>query len=302
MRVLVTGASGLIGSAVCDSLLARGDEVVGLARDPEKAKPKNPAMRWYAWDSTVERPPPEALGEVTAVINLIGEQINQRWTDAAKRRILDSRVVSTRNLIQGIASSGAAPQTFIGQSAVGFYGDRGAKMLDEESRPGDDFTARTCVAWEEAQGEAEKLGMRVVIVRTGLVLSVDGGLVKELLRPFKLGLGGPIAGGEQYMSWIQIEDEVGILIWALDNESVSGIVNATAPNPVTNREFSKTLGKAVGRPAVVPVPGLAVSALRGSELAQTVKGGARVMPRRAADLGYRFRYSELEPALEATLG
>lgn len=301
MRVLVTGASGLLGSAVCDALMARGDEVVGLSRDPEKAKQRSPAMRWHAWDPIVERPPPEALDQIDAVVNLVGEEINQRWTDAAKKRILDSRVVATRNLIQGIVGSDARPQAFIGQSAVGFYGDRGSKILDEESRAADDFGARVCVAWEEAEREAAEHEMRLVIVRTGLVLTRHGGLLKQLLPPFKLGLGGPIGSGDQYMSWIEIEDEVGIILWALDNENVSGLVNATAPNPVTNREFSKALGKALGRPAVVPVPSFAISALRGRELAETVKGGARVMPRRATDLGYRFRYPELGPALEAAL-
>jgi uncharacterized protein (TIGR01777 family) len=301
MRVLVTGASGLIGSALCDALLARGDEVVGLTRDPEKAKPKNPTVRWHPWQATTERPPPEALEEVDGVVNLIGEEINQRLTESAKQRIRESRLSGTRNLIQGIEAAEAKPKVFIGQSAIGYYGDRGAKILDEESQPGEGFTAKLPAEWETAERQAEGTVPRVVIFRTGLVLSRHGGLLKQLLLPFKLGVGGPIAGGEQFMSWINLDDEVGLLLWALDDDSVSGTFNATAPTPVTNREFSKALGRALHRPAAVPVPKFAVAALRGSELADAVAGGARVLPRRALDQGFEFRHPEIDEGLRAAL-
>lgn len=301
MRVLVTGATGLIGSAVCDALLARGDEVVGLTRDPVKAKPKNPTVRWHAWQASTERPPPEAFDGVDGVVNLIGEEINQRLTDDAKKRIMDSRVTAARNLIQGIEAAPQKPRVFIGQSAIGYYGDRGAQLLDEESEQGEGFAAEVPIKWEAAEREVEKLGIRTVILRTGLVLTKHGGLVKQLLLPFKLGLGGPIASGEQFMSWIHLDDEVGLILWALDDERVSGVVNATAPNPVTSREFAKALGRAVNRPAILPTPKFAVAALRGSELADVVAGGARVMPRRATDLGHEFRYPEIDPALESAL-
>jgi len=301
MRVLVTGATGLIGSALCDALLSRGDEVVGLTRDPDKARPKNPTVHWYAWQATAERPPTEALTGVDGVVNLIGEEINQRLTDQAKVRIRESRLVSTRNLLQGIQAAPSKPQVFIGQSAIGYYGDRGAKILDEESPPGDGFTADIPIDWETAERKAEGIVTRVVIFRTGLVISKRGGLLKQLLLPFKLGVGGPIAGGEQFMSWIHIDDEVGLLLWALDNDRVSGIINATAPNPVTNRELSKALGRALHRPAFMPIPKFAVSALRGGELADAVAGGARVLPRRALDLGYEFRHPELDEALRSAL-
>jgi uncharacterized protein len=301
MRVLVTGATGLIGSALCDALLARGDEVVGLTRDPDRARPKNPTVHWYSWQATTERPPTEALSGVDGVVNLIGEEINQRLTDQAKVRIQESRVVSTRNLLQGIEAAPSKPRVFIGQSAIGYYGDRGAQILDEESQPGDGFTAEIPIDWEAAERKAEGIVTRVVIFRTGLVISKRGGLLKQLLLPFKLGVGGPIAGGEQFMSWIHVDDEVGLLLWALDNDEVSGIVNATAPNPVTNRELSKALGRALHRPAFMPVPKFAVSALRGGELADAVAGGARVLPRRALDLGYEFRHPELDEALRSAL-
>jgi uncharacterized protein (TIGR01777 family) len=301
MRVLVTGATGLIGAALCDALLARGDEVVGLTRDPDRARPKNPTVHWHAWQPAIERPPVEAVAEVDAVVNLIGEEINQRLTDQAKVRIRESRLVGTRNLLQAIEAAPSAPSVFIGQSAIGYYGDRGAKILDEESQPGEGFTAEIPIDWERAERKAEGIGARVVIFRTGLVLSKRGGLLKQLLLPFKLGVGGPIAGGEQFMSWIHIDDEVGLILWALDNDQVNGIVNATAPNPVTNREFSNALGRALHRPAFLPVPKLAVSALRGGELADAVAGGARVLPRRALDLGYEFRHPDLDEALRAAL-
>lgn len=301
MRVLITGASGLIGSAVADALLARGDEVVGLTRDPERARPKNPTVRWHAWQSTTERPPPEALEGVDGVLNLIGEQINQRLTDQAKVRIRESRIAGTRNLLQGVQASPTEPSVFIGQSAVGYYGDRGAQILDEESEPGEGFAAEIPIDWEAAEREAEGVFDRVVIFRTGLVLTKNGGLLKQLLLPFKLGVGGPIAGGEQFMSWISLEDVVGLMLWALDTHEVWGIINATAPNPVTNREFSRAFGKVLHRPAIIPIPKFAVSALRGGELADAVAGGARVLPRRALDGGYEFRHPELDDALRTAL-
>jgi uncharacterized protein (TIGR01777 family) len=301
MRVLVTGASGLLGSALCDALLGRGDEVVGLSRHPERARPKNPTVTWYAWRPTTESPPAEALEGVDGVVNLIGEEINQRLTDDAKIRIRESRLLGTSNLIQGIEASPEKPSLFVGQSAIGYYGDRGAQILDEESEPAEGFLAEVPIDWENAEREAERVVPRVVIFRTGLVLTKNGGLLKQLLLPFKLGLGGPIAGGDQYMSWIHIDDVVGFFLWALDDERVSGTLNATAPHPVTNREFSKALGRALHRPAFAPVPKLAVAALRGRELADAVAGGARVVPRRALDLGYDFRHPDLDEALRSAL-
>ena len=301
MRVLVTGASGLIGSALCDALLARGDEVVGLTRDPEKARPKNPTVTWHAWKASAEPAPEAALEGVDGVVNLVGEEINQRLTDQAKVRIRESRILGTRNLLEGVAASPTEPSVFVGQSAVGYYGDRGDEILDEESSPGEGFTAEIPIDWEAAEREAEGLFDRVVIFRTGLVLSKDGGLLKQLLLPFKLGVGGPIAGGDQYMSWIQLDDVVGLFLWALDDHRVWGVINGTAPNPATNKELSKALGAVLHRPAFMPVPKFAVAALRGGELADAVAGGARVIPRRALDLGYEFRHPELDEALRSSL-
>ena len=301
MRVLVTGASGAIGSALCDSLLARGDEVVGLSRDPERARGSNPTVRWHRWQATMERPPAEAFDEVDGVVNLVGEPIDQRWTAEAKRRILDSRTVATRNLVQTMTALERKPSVLVSQSAIGYYGDRGDALVDESSPPGEGFASEVPQAWEREAEPVTEVGMRLVIVRTGLVLDPGTGLLARMLTPFKLGVGGPIAGGRQYMSWVHMDDEVGVLTWTLDEESASGVVNATAPNPVTNRELSKTLGHVLRRPAVMPVPGAALDLLYGREFGGTVKGGQRVMPRRTLDLGYRFRHPELEEALRDLL-
>lgn len=301
MRVLVTGASGFIGSALCDALLARGDTVVGLSRDPQRARSTNPSVIWHAWEPTLERPPAAAFENVSGVFNLEGEKINQRWTDDAKRRIMESRRVGTRNLVAAIAGLEQKPKVLVNQSAIGFYGDRGEAMVDESAESGEGYDAEVVREWEAAAHEAEGVGVRLVIVRTGHVLDPRGGLLGELMTPFKLGVGGPIAGGQQYMSWVHIDDEVGVLLWALDDEKVSGTLNSTAPNPVTNREFAKAIGRALGRPASVPAPGFVLDLKFGSEFGQVLRGGQRVMPRRALDLGYRFRFPEIDGALKDLL-
>jgi len=301
VKVLVTGASGFIGSALCDALLARGDTVVGLSRDPQRARGTNPSVVWHAWEPTLERPPAGAFENVDGVINLEGEKINQRWTEEAKRRIMESRRTGARNLIATIAGLERKPAVLVNQSAIGFYGDRGEAMVDESAEPGEGYDAEVVREWETAAREAESIGMRLVIVRTGHVLDSRGGLLGELLPPFKLGLGGPIAGGRQYMSWIHIDDEVGILLWALDHDEVSGTINSTAPNPVTNREFSHAIGRALHRPASVPVPGFVLDLKFGGEFGKVLRGGQRVIPRRALDLGYQFRYTDIDVALRNLL-
>ena len=211
----------MIGSTVADALLARGDEVVGLTRNPDAARSANPRVRWHRWDPALERPPAEALEGVDGVLNLLGESINQRLTDAAKKRIVESRETATRNLVAAIAAADQRPAVMVSQSAVGYYGDRGDEIVDESSEPGEGFAAEVPIAWEAAAREVEKTGVRLVVVRTAPVLDRRGGLLKRLMLPFKLGLGGPIAGGDQYLPWVHIDDEVGILLWALDNEKVS---------------------------------------------------------------------------------
>jgi uncharacterized protein len=297
VKVLVTGASGFIGSALCDSLLVRGDTVVGLTRNSQRARGTNPSVIWHPWEPTLERPPADAFEGVDGVVNLLGEKINQRWTDEAKQRILESRRTGTRNLLGTIAGLERKPRVLVNQSAIGFYGDRGDAIVDEDASPGEGFDAEVVQEWESAAHEADALGLRLVIVRTGHVLDPKGGFLAKLLPPFKLGVGGPLAGGHQYVSWVHVEDEVGILLWALDNEKVSGTINSTAPNPVTNRELSKSLGRALGRPASMPVPGFALDLMYGSEFGTVLRGGQRVVPRRATDLGYSFRFTDIDEAL-----
>jgi uncharacterized protein (TIGR01777 family) len=185
----------------------------------------------------------------------------------------------------------------VSQSAVGYYGDRGDQTLDESSAPGDTFDASVCVEWEKSAHEVEAAALRLVIVRTGQVMETEDGILGELLLPFKLGLGGPLAGGKQWVPWIHISDEVGILIWALDTESVSGVVNGTAPDPVTNKDWSKALGRALGRPAILPIPGIAVEVKFGKEFGKVAQGGQRVLPRRTEELGYAFKWPRIDAAL-----
>jgi uncharacterized protein (TIGR01777 family) len=297
VKVLVSGASGFIGAALCDALLVRGDTVVGLTRDPQRARGTNPSVRWHAWEPTLERPPAAAFENVDAVVNLLGEKIDQRWTDEAKQRIMESRRTGTHNLIGTISALERKPRVLVNQSAIGYYGDRGEAIVDESAESGEGFDAEVVREWEKAAREVEPTGVRLVIVRTGHVLDPSGGFLEQLLTPFRLGVGGPLAGGEQYVSWIHISDELGILLWAIDNEKVSGVINATAPNPATNKAFSKRLGKALGRPAVLPIPGLTLDLMYGREFGKVLRGGQRVVPRRALDLGYEFRHPELDEAL-----
>jgi uncharacterized protein len=301
VKVLVTGASGFIGSALCDSLLVRGDAVVGLARNPKQARQTNPRVEWHAWQPTLERPPAKAFEGVDGVVNLLGEKINQRWTDEAKQRIMESRRTGTHNLVGAIAGLGRKPRVLVSQSAIGFYGNRGEAIVDESSEPGEGFDAEVVREWEKAAHEVDSTGVRLVVVRTGHVLDPRGGFLGQLLPPFKLGVGGPLAGGAQYVSWVHVDDEIGILLWALDNEKVSGTINSTAPNPATNKAFSKALGKALGRPAIVPVPGITLDLMYGKEFGAVLRGGQRVLPRRALDLGYEFEHPELGEALEDLL-
>jgi uncharacterized protein (TIGR01777 family) len=301
VKVLVTGASGLIGSALCDALFARGDDVVGLTRDPSRARRTAPRVAWHAWEPTLERPSPAAFEGVEGVVHLLGERIDQRWTEEAKRRIIESRRTGTHNLAQAIEGLDSPPAVLVSQSAVGYYGDRGEDVLDESQGPGDSFDSEVVQAWEKAAHEVDGSGVRLAIVRSGQVLSPRGGMLKELLTPFKLGVGGPLAGGDQYLSWIHIDDEVGILLWVLDNKQVEGVVNATAPEPATNREFSKALGRALHRPAIAPVPGLVLDLKFGREFGKVLRGGQRVIPRRALDLGYEFRHPNLDEALRDLL-
>src|SRR4051794_20194125 len=279
MRVTITGATGRIGRLLVDELLARGDEVTVLSRSPEKARTALPGVEAVAWNPASGPAPAEALAGRDGVVHLAGEDVAQRWSEDAKQRIRDSRELGTRHLVAGLEHADPRPRVLVAASAVGYYGPRGDEPVDEDTPPGDDFLAQVCVAWEREAARAGELGLRVVHVRTGVVLDRAGGALAKMLPFFRLGIGGPVAGGRQYLAWVHREDVVGIQLAALAGDAWSGAVNAAAPEPATNREFSRALGRALNRPAVAPVPGLAVRILYG-EMAEIVTGGQRAVPRR----------------------
>ena len=293
MKITVTGAGGLIGAKLVERLRARGDEVTTLSRNPSSAGA-------VAWQPEEAPAPATALAGRDGVIHLAGEEVAQRWSDDAKRRIRSSRELGTRNLVAGIAAAEPRPRVLVSSSAVGYYGPHGDEPLDEQTPAGSDFLAEVCVTWEREAQRAAELGLRVVNVRTGVVLARGGGALAKMLPFFKLGVGGPVAGGDQYMPWIHVDDVVGIYLAALDGEDWIGPVNASAPEPVTNRAFAKALGRALHRPALAPVPGLAVRTLYG-EMAEIVTQGQRVLPRRAQEHGYTFAHPDLQEALRSAL-
>jgi uncharacterized protein len=300
LRVTVTGATGLLGPSLVTALRERDAEVTVLTRDPARAQALLGDVRAVAWELLDEPAPAAALSGRDAVVHLAGAPVAQRWSESAKRAIRDTRVTGTRNLIAGLEQSEPRPRTLVSSSAIGYYGAHGEEPLDEDSAPGTDFLAKVCAEWEDAAAGARELGVRVVQVRTGVVLDRDGGALAKMLTPFKLGVGGPVAGGYQYISWIHARDVVGMLLTAVEDARWSGPVNATAPEPVPNRVFSKALGKALGRPSLLPVPGLALRALYG-EMAEIVTTGARVLPAKPLVLGYEFAHPQLAEALSAAL-
>jgi uncharacterized protein len=289
LNLAVTGGTGRIGSLLVDALRQRGDEVTVLSRSRGDVR----------WDSMKGPAPAEALSGRDAVVHLAGEDIAQRWNDESLKRIKDSREIGTRNLVEGIKTADPRPKALISSSAVGYYGHR-PDRIDENAPPGDDVLADICQAWEREATRAEELGVRVVRVRTGVVLDRHGGALQKMLLPFRLGVGGPVAGGRQPLPWIHVDDVVGIYLAAVDDDRWSGPFNATAPEPVSNREFSKALGRALHRPAIAPVPGFAIRALYGG-MAKLVIEGQNAVPRRASELGYRFRHPDLDEALRSAL-
>jgi uncharacterized protein len=299
MRVAVTGATGTIGRALVKALLERRDSVVALSRDEGRARQAlDAAVEVHAWPRpTLEPPPAAALSGADVVVNLLGEPLAQRWSDAVKREIRDSRVLSTRQLITCVQSLTEAerPRVLVSQSATGFYGAHGDEPLDEQSPPGEDFLSRVVVDWE-AEAQAVTDLMRVAVTRTGVVLSPEGGALAQMLPFFKAGLGGPVAGGRQYLPWVHVDDVVGALLFCADHQAADGAINVTAPEPVRNADFAKALSKALRRPAFLPVPKLGLKALYG-EMSVIVTTGARVLPERLKLLGYSFRQPDLGSAL-----
>lgn len=297
MQILVSGSSGLIGGALVQALRAGGHSVVRLLRNAPSEGERT--ARWDPDRRTIDR---TALEGCDAAVHLAGEPLLGRWTATKRRRIADSRVVGTEVLARALASLERRPAVLVCASAAGYYGDRGAEVLTESSSAGPGFLADVCKAWEAAAEPAQRAGIRVVHVRTGLVLARTGGLLKTLLLPFRLGVGGPIGDGRAYWSWIALDDLVAIYRFALARDGLSGAVNAAAPHPVTNGEFARTLGRVLSRPAVIPVPPFALRLVFGRAAAEeAMLSGARLAPARLQEAGFRFQYPELEPALRHVL-
>lgn len=296
MKILVSGASGLIGSALVPLLQAQGCEIVRLVRTPQTTPDAiywNPATAEFA---------DNALDGIDAVVHLAGENIaSGRWTAARKARIKDSRVVGTRLLANAMATAANPPQHWICASAIGYYGNRGDEPLTENSSAGDGFLARLCVEWEAAAAPAVAAGIRVAFPRIGIVLSNRGGALAKMLLPFKLCLGGHLGNGRQYMSWISLHDLARALQFLLVTESISGPVNLSAPNPTTNREFTKAMGRALGRPTPFPAPAAILRLLLGEMAEQLLLNSARAMPSTLVDNGFQFDHETLDEALAATL-
>lgn len=301
MKVLITGATGFIGSRLCEALAAAGHEPIALSRRPADAQQHVPALAdAFAWSPMAEPPPPEAFEGVEAVVHLAGENVSGRWTAEKKRAIRESREQGTRHLVEALDRLEAKPRVLVSASAVGIYGDRGDEELTEDSAPGSDFLANVCAAWEAEAQRAASMGVRVVNPRIGIVLGPNGGALQAMLTPFKLGAGGPLGSGQQWWPWVHRADVVGIIQHAIERDDLQGPVNAAAPNPTRQRDFAKALGQVLGRPAFMPAPAFALKLLLG-EFSQELLGSQRVFPERVQQAGYAFQYPELEPALRAIL-
>lgn len=297
MNIALTGASGFLGSAVVRALLEKGHALSALGRS-RGALP--PAVAFYPWNAMSGVPGREALEGAQAVVHLAGEPVAQRWNAEVKRRIRNSRVIGTRNLVSALLSMESPPEVLVSASAVGIYGSRGDEALSEDSPPGSGFLAEVCKEWEAEAQRAAQAGIRVVALRIGVVLGRGGGALKAMLPVFRMGLGGPLGGGNQWMPWIHLNDITGLILHAIGTRAVNGPLNATAPSPVTNRDFTRTLGRVLRRPAFLPVPEFAIRLLYG-EMASVVLASQRVLPQKAIASGYRFRFESLEEALRDVL-
>ncbi len=294
MNYLLTGATGFVGAKLVDELLKQGDSVNYLGR--KRSTSLDSRAAFHHWDG-VSLPPLETIAKVEALVNLAGEPISQRWTKDVKQRIYDSRVEGTRLLVQAMGGLRDKPSVLVSASAVGYYGERGEEILTEESRVGVGFLADVCSDWEKEALRAREFGIRVVLVRIAVVLGRNGGALKPMLIPFRLGIGGKFGNGQQWMPWIHLDDLTGLLRFAALNSSVEGVLNASAPNPITNGEFTNAMAKAVHRPAIMPVPKFALDALLG-ELAGSVIGSQRVVPARTQALGFQFKHPDIGAALK----
>jgi uncharacterized protein (TIGR01777 family) len=300
MRVLVSGSHGLIGTTLVRTLRTRGHEVGRIVRRHTRPSAGPADVRWDIESGSIDT---GAMEGADALVNLIGPSLARRWSKRYKARLRDSRVDGTTQLAAALAQLKRPPRVMVSGSAIGYYGNRGDEVLTEESDPGTGFLAELVQAWEAATSPAEKVGIRVVHLRSGIVQSADGGALRKQLPLFKLGLGGQLSAGRQYVSWISLADEIDAIMHAIEHDDVRGALNATAPNPVTNAQFTRILGAALGRPTLLRVPSLALSLAFGPEMArETVLVSQRVRPARLEATGYTFRHPELADALDTALG
>lgn len=290
MKIAISGGTGFVGEPLVRSLLQRGDDVAVISRSPAKVR----TGRGISWDAADE------IGSADAVINLAGENIGVRWSEQRKRRIFDSRVKATTAIVDAMKRQPQKKRVFISASAVGYYGLRGDEVLDESGTPGGGFLAEVTRKWEALAKDADGIA-RLVITRFGVVLAKDGGALQKLLIPFRLGAGGPVGSGNQWMSWVDRDDVIAFMIWALDHHEARGVYNVTAPEPVTNRDFARTLGGVLHRPALLPAPGFALRLMFGEMADETLLGGQRVVPARASSEGFAFRYPTLDASLRHAL-
>jgi uncharacterized protein (TIGR01777 family) len=302
MKIVLAGGTGFLGRPLRSALAARGDDVVVLTRGPSRT---DGSGRFVQWNPEIAPPPggwADEIRDADVVINMAGEGIaERRWTTARKRALRESRLSSTRALVRAIRNSPRRPPAFVSGSAVGYYGDTGDRAVDESCGPGADFLATLCVEWEAEARAAESLGCRVVIIRTGVVLAAGGGALKQLMLPFSLFAGGPVASGRQYVSWIHRSDWIRLVAWAIDEREIAGAVNATAPNPVTNAALAAAIGRAMRRPNWLRVPAFALDIVLGEMAQVALVNGQRVLPKRAVDAGFTFEHPEINGAVVAAL-
>jgi uncharacterized protein (TIGR01777 family) len=298
MRVIITGGTGLIGRALTSALVTEGHEVIVLSRAPERAVALPAGVRIERWDG---RTADGWGGLADAIVNLAGESIGARWTEAKKRRILESRLDAGRAVVQAVEAAAQKPKVVIQASGVGYYGFQGGTKLDEEQAPGDDFLARVGVQWEASTAPVEDMGVRRAVIRTGVVLSPSGGTLARMVMPFRMFVGGPLGTGRQWFSWIHIEDEVAAIRFLLEKETASGVFNLVAPIGVNNMQFSMALGRVLKRPASIRTPAFPLRLLFG-EMATLLLEGQRAVPLHLGQLGFKFRFPEVEGALRDLLG
>ncbi|HEX4494164.1 MAG TPA: TIGR01777 family oxidoreductase [Thermoanaerobaculia bacterium] len=297
MRIVITGGSGLIGSALAREMGGAGHEVVVLSRDPSRVKSLSPNTRPVHWDGRTAGDWAQLLDADTAIVHLAGDGVaSGRWTDEKKRRIRASRVESGQAVLAAVRQAKTPPRVLLQGSAVGYYGDCGDEVVDESHPPGDDFLARVCVEWEASTAAVSALGVRRPVLRTGIVLSDEGGALPRMAFPFRLLAGGALGNGRQWVPWIHVADEVGAIRFLIERDDADGPFNLTAPAPLTNRDFARALGHALSRPSFAPAPGFALRFLLG-EMADALLHGQRAVPKRLQELGYAFRYAEAAGAL-----